>query len=386
MRAPALVPAFDFRARIARAAGALGAAGADALLVSHLANLRYLSGLDASAGHGLLTAAGCLYLLVDARYQTAARAQVDLIGADVLIAVDTADIRVADWIAERCVREGIAQLRLESRVLPLHQARLVERALLTAAWAGTLVDTPLDLIEELRRVKDRLELAVLTEGGARLSDVARGVLADGVARAGRTELEVAAEIDGRVRAAGFSRAAFETIVASGPRSAHPHARPTDRRLAGGEVVVLDFGGVYGGYCVDLTRTVCLGQPSAEVDRQYWAVYAAQQAGCAAIGPGVVPADVDRAARQVLEAAGLGAAFGHGTGHGLGLEVHEAPRLARPLPEDAAQPPLEAGVVCTIEPGAYLTGRAGIRIEDDVVVTADGHRQITDVPLGWPTAH
>ena len=214
----------------------------------------------------------------------------------------------------------------------------------------------------------------------------RGILADDVARPGRTELEVAADIDARVRAAGFSRAAFDTIVASGPRSALPHARPTDRRLERGDVVVLDFGGVYGGYCVDLTRTVCLGQPSAEVDRQYHAVLAAQQAGCAAVRPGVLPADVDRAARQVLEAAGLGEAFGHGTGHGLGLEVHEAPRLARPRPEDAAQPPLEAGVACTIEPGAYVTGRAGIRIEDDVVVTADGHEQITDVPLGWPTAH
>jgi len=380
------LPSYDFRTRIAGAAAGLAAAGADALLVSHLANLRYLSGLEVSAGHGLLTAAGCLYLLVDARYQAAARAQADLLGSDVLIAVDTTDRRAASWIAEHCVREGIAHLRLESRVLPLHEARTLERALATAAWAGTLVDTPLDLVEGLRRVKDRLELLVLSEGGARLSDVARGVLGDGVARAGHTELDVAAEIDRRVRAAGFSRAAFETIVASGPRSALPHARPTDRRLDHGDVVVLDFGGVYGGYCVDLTRTVCLGQPSAEVDRQYWAVRAAQEAGCAAVGPGVSPADVDRAARQVLEAAGFGAAFAHGTGHGLGLEVHEAPRLARPLPDDATQPPLEAGVVCTIEPGAYLTGRAGIRIEDDVVVTADGHRAITDVPLGWPTAH
>ena len=227
---------------------------------------------------------------------------------------------------------------------------------------------------------------MLREGGARLSEAARGILADGVARAGRTELDVAAEIDARIRAAGFSRTAFDTIVASGPRSALPHARPTARRLEPGEVVVLDFGGVYGGYCVDLTRTVCLGQPTTDVDRQYQAVLAAQRAGCAAVRPGAFPADVDRAARQVLEAAGLGEAFGHGTGHGLGLEVHEAPRLARPQPEDAAQPPLEVGVACTIEPGAYVTTRAGIRIEDDVVVTADGHERITDVPLGWPTAH
>jgi Xaa-Pro aminopeptidase len=384
--APVLAPTFDFRARISRAAAALAAAGGDALVISHPPNLRYLSGLDATAGQGVLTRAGHLYLLVDRRYEAAARARADEVGSDVLTPVPTADTRPAVWIAGHCVREGVAHLVLESRVLSLHEARLIERELRGGDWRGTLVDTPLDLVEGLRRVKDAAELSLLREGGARLSAVARGVLADRVARAGRTELEVAADIDARVRAVGFSRAAFDTIVASGPRSALPHARPSARRLEPGEVVVLDFGGVYGGYCVDLTRTVCLGQPTADVDRQYQTVLMAQQAGCAAVGPGSLPAEVDRAARRVLEAAGLGEAFGHGTGHGLGLEVHEAPRLARPRPEDAAQPPLEAGVACTIEPGAYVTARAGIRIEDDVVVTADGHERITDVPLGWPTAH
>jgi Xaa-Pro aminopeptidase len=386
VRAPVLAPSFDFRARVCRAAGALAAAGADALVISHLPNLRYLSGLEATAGHGLLTAAGHLHLLVDPRYVAAARDRADEVGVDVLRPVATADIRPATWIAAHCVREGVTRLVLESRVMSLHDARVLQRALAAQSWTGAIDDTPLDLIEELRRVKDAAELSVLREGGARLSEVARGVLADRVARMGRTELEVAAEIDARVRRSGCSRAAFDTIVASGPRSALPHARPTARRLEAGEVVVLDFGGVYGGYCLDLTRTVCLGQPPTDVDRQYHAVLEAQRAGCAAVRPGASPADVDRAARQVLETAGLGEAFGHGTGHGLGLEVHEAPRLARPQPEDVAQPPLEAGVACTIEPGAYVTSRAGIRIEDDVVVTVDGYERITDVPLGWPTAH
>ena len=386
MRVPDVVPTFDFRARVSRAAAALTAAGADALVISHLPNLRYLSGLEATAGQGLLTAAGQLYLLVDPRYEAAAQDRAGEVGPDVLRPVLTSGVRPSAWIAAHCIRESVAHLVLESRVITLHEARLLQRGLDAERWAGTIVDTPLDLIEGLRRVKDPVELSMLREGGARLSEAARGILADGVARAGRTELDVAAEIDARIRAAGFSRTAFDTIVASGPRSALPHARPTARRLEPGEVVVLDFGGVYGGYCVDLTRTVCLGQPTTDVDRQYQAVLAAQQAGCAAVRPGASPADVDRAARQVLEAAGLGEAFGHGTGHGLGLEVHEAPRLARPQPEDAAQPPLEVGVACTIEPGAYVTTRAGIRIEDDVVVTADGHERITDVPLGWPTAH
>ncbi len=382
----ASLPAFDYRARLARASAAVQGAGADALYISHLTNLRYLCGLEATAGAGLLTADGRLHVLVDPRYEAAAGARADEVGRDLVIPVHTSAIRPAAWLADRCVGEGMRALVLESRVLSLHDGRLLEHELAAVEWRGTLVDAPLDLIEGLRRVKDAAELAILREAGRRLSDAARGILRDGVARAGRSELEVAADIDARVRAAGFSRAAFDTIVASGPRSALPHARPTDRRLSTDEVVVLDFGGVYGGYCVDLTRTVCLGTPSPEVDRQYQAVLAAQVAGCSAVGPGAEPGDVDKAARDVLDAAGLGETFGHGTGHGLGLEVHEAPRLARPRPDDAAQPSLEAGVVCTIEPGAYVTGRAGIRIEDDVVVTGDGHQRITDVPLGWPAAH
>lgn len=379
-------PVFDYRARIARAGEALRQAGGGALLISHLPNLRYLTGLEATAGLACLHAEGRLSLLVDPRYEAAAAACAAEVGHDLIGVVATAHAPASQWLAALAREQDLPQIALESRVLSLHDARQVERALAGRGWHGALIDTPLDLIESLRRIKDAVELSVLVEGGARLSEVARGVLREGVARPGRTELEVAADIDGRLRQAGFSRPAFDTIVASGPRSAFPHARPTSRRLVAGDVVVLDFGGVYGGYCVDLTRTVCLGLPAPEVDRQYAAVLAAQQAGCAAVRPGTLPSDVDRAVRQVLEAAGLGEAFGHGTGHGLGLEVHEAPRLARPRPEDAAQPPLEAGVVCTIEPGAYVTGRAGIRIEDDVVVTVDGHRRITDVPLGWPTAH
>ncbi len=385
MRDPGPLPTFDHQARLQRAGAALAAAGADALLISHLPNLRYLSGLDATAGHGLLTRDGRLHVLVDPRYEAAA-AECAVVVGDVVVPVATAHRPVQAWVADYCAGEGVGALVLESRSLTRHDGAQVEAALHKAGWTGTLVDRPLDVIERLRANKDADELAVLREAGARLSDVARSVLADGVAAEGRTELAVAADIDARVRAAGFSRAAFDTIVASGPRSAFPHARPTARRLEPGDVVVLDFGGVYGGYCVDLTRTVCLGPPTPEIDRQYAAVWAAQRAGCAAVAPGVTPADVDRAARQVLEAAGLGEAFGHGTGHGLGLEIHEAPRLGRPRPDDTAQPPLEAGVVCTIEPGAYVTGRAGIRIEDDVVVTTDGHARLTDVPLGWPTAH
>lgn len=386
MRASVSSLAFDYRARLARATAALIAGGGDTLLVTHLPNLRYLSGLEATAGVGLLEAGGRLHLLADPRYEAAALARVEDVGRDVLTSSPTA---VTSWtaaVARHCVGLGVRRLMLESRVLPLHQARQLEQALAASGWRGLFDDVPHDLVEGLRRVKDDAELEVLRDAGTRLSHVARGVLAQAVAAPGRTELDVAAAIDARIRAAGFSGLAFETIVASGARSAFPHARPTARTLQPGEVVVLDFGGVYGGYCVDLTRTVCLGAPSADVDAQYHAVLAAQHAACAVVAPGVLPGEVDRAARTILEAASLGDAFGHGTGHGLGLEVHEAPRLARPRPEDPAQPSLEARVVCTIEPGAYVPGRAGIRIEDDVVVTSAGHDRLTDVPLGWPSAH
>ena len=173
---------------------------------------------------------------------------------------------------------------------------------------------------------------------------------------GRTERAIAADIEAAIREAGFSRPAFETIVASGPNSALPHARPTDRQLKAGDPTVLDFGGVYDGYCVDLTRTVQLGACSAALARLYAAVAEAQQAAIQAIRPGVVASDVDAAARQVLERHGLGDAFGHGTGHGLGLEVHEEPRIARPTPRNV-DAVIEPGMVFTVEPGAYVRASA-----------------------------
>jgi Xaa-Pro aminopeptidase len=166
-------------------------------------------------------------------------------------------------------------------------------------------------------------------------------------------------------------------VASGPNSALPHARPTGRRLADGDLVVLDFGGVLGGYCVDLTRMAAVGSISAEAMALYEGVREANVAATRAVRSGIEASDVDRAARDVLEARHLGPAFLHGTGHGLGLEIHEAPRIAKP---DADVPQrLEQGMVFTIEPGAYVEGIGGVRIEDDVIVTLDGCEVLTRVP-------
>jgi Xaa-Pro aminopeptidase len=240
---------------------------------------------------------------------------------------------------------------------------------------GPLVPTE-RIVERVRMVKDDGEIAIFREAAARLSEIARRL--PELVRPGQTEREVANAIEEAMRRSGFSRPAFDTIVASGPNSALPHASPTDRVIRPGDPTVLDFGGVYGGYCVDLSRTVQLGASSPEIARILSAVAEAQQAAIAAVAPGRRPSEVDAAARTVLERHGLGEAFGHGTGHGLGLEIHEEPRVGRPVPGQPDEP-LQPGVVITIEPGAYVPGLGGVRIEDDVVVTTSGCEVLTDVP-------
>jgi Xaa-Pro aminopeptidase len=169
---------------------------------------------------------------------------------------------------------------------------------------------------------------------------------------------------------------------SGPNGALPHATAGDRLIARGDLVVVDFGGVMDGYCVDMTRTVAVGPPAAEARRVYAAVLEAQRTAVAAVKAGVAPSEIDRAAREVLEQAGLGEAFGHGTGHGLGIDVHEGPRISKARPSGTsagASRLLEPGMVFTVEPGAYLPSWGGVRIEDDVLVTAEGCEELTDAP-------
>jgi Xaa-Pro aminopeptidase len=231
------------------------------------------------------------------------------------------------------------------------------------------------IVEKYREIKDAGEIDTLRRGGAMIASVASR-LRQVVAR-NRAEQEVAEAIDRAIGDAGFERAAFPTIVASGPNSALPHARPGPRRLTDGDLVVLDFGGVLDGYCVDLTRMAAVGQVAPAARRLYEGVRAANAAAIAAVRPGIETHMIDAAARTVLEVLGLGDAFLHATGHGLGLEVHEAPRLARPDPESTEI--VENGMVFTIEPGAYVQGVGGVRVEDDVLVTADGADVLTDVP-------
>ncbi|HET7695104.1 MAG TPA: Xaa-Pro peptidase family protein [Vicinamibacterales bacterium] len=353
------------------------AAELDALVVTHLPNLRYLTGFSGSAGAAVLMPRRCL-LLVDFRYVTAAN---DLAGAlDGLVTVETFDRSYDEAIVDVLRRERSVRIGVEAAYLPVSRFNAISSALaarsplpvesLTAAPALVATER---IVERARLIKDAAEVETLREAGRRLGRLALDV--PRLVREGRTELDIAAEIETALRLAGFSRPAFETIVASGPNSALPHARPTDRPIRAGEPTVLDFGGVYDGYCVDLTRTVQLGAVSGRQAALFAAVREAQDAAIRTVRPGVAASTIDAAARSVLERHGLGEAFGHGTGHGLGLEVHEEPRIARQSPRLPDQV-IEPGMVFTIEPGAYVPGIGGVRIEDDVLVTADGCEVLT----------
>lgn len=352
-------------------------AGVDALTVSHLPNVQYLTGFVGSAGAAIVLRHSCL-LVVDFRYVTAATTlAVPLEG---LVRVETFDRSYDEAIVELLGRAGVSRIGIEAAYLPVSRFNAISAGLAARtaapprAGAGMPVLVPTErLVESARIIKDEAEIAALREGGRRLGAIAAGV-AD-LVREGRTECEIAVDIEQAMRKAGFARPAFETIVASGPNSALPHARPTARPVQAGDPTVLDFGGVYDGYCVDLTRTVQLGAVSAPLAKLYAAVTEAQQVALEAVRPGVASSAIDAAARSVLQRHGLGDAFGHGTGHGLGLEVHEEPRIARPsgrLPDLVVEP----GMVFTIEPGAYVPGVGGVRIEDDVLVTETGCEVLT----------
>jgi Xaa-Pro aminopeptidase len=262
----------------------------------------------------------------------------------------------------------------EAAHLPVARYHWLRSTLGKAASPPALVGVE-GLVERARIVKDAHELKTLRTAAEMLSAVVPGAIEE--VRRGRSERDIALAIDWRMRRAGFERAAFDTIVAAGPNAALPHAHPGERILTEGDLVVLDFGGVYDSYCVDLTRTVSVGAAGGREREVYAAVLAAHDAAIRAVQPGTSRFAIDEAARNELTSRGLGEAFGHGTGHGLGVEVHEAPRISRRRPGiDLDDDPVEAGMVFTIEPGAYVPDWGGVRIEDDVVVTPDGVEVLT----------
>ena len=356
---------------------AMRKASLDAVVVTAMPNIAWLTNFAGSSAIVLLTADN-LRFITDSRYVTAVAEMRETPHDCPELELTAVDGSYDATLAAVLTGGGFARIGFESAHLTVGRFRWLEATLGKAsAPAPELV--PFDsVLETARSVKDAYETALFRQAGAMLSDVTRQVLR--LPRAAMTERELALQIDITIRQGGFEKPAFETIVASGPNAALPHARPTNRKLGEGDLVVLDFGGVYDSYCVDLTRTVVVGRASQRARDVHEAVRQAHNRAIEVSGPGVSRFDIDAAARDSLTSAGLGWAFGHGTGHGLGLEVHEDPRVARRGPNvDTSRELVEVGMVFTIEPGAYFPGWGGVRIEDDVLVTESGVELLTQVP-------
>jgi len=335
---------------------ALAERGLDRLLVTDLTNVRYLTGFTGTNG-AVICGPGVRLFLTDFRYTERAAAEVS----------EWEIVTVAgDWLAGIAERLG-GKVGFEDDHVSVRSLTKLEEKLpegIEAVAAGGTV-------EALRRVKDAEELTAIAEA-AKLADAAlKATVEEGFA--GKTERAVAAAFEARVREAG-AVPSFETIVAAGPNGAQPHAEPGPRVIGKNELIVFDMGAKLDGYCSDGTRTYATGDPGEEGRRVYEAVLAAQQASLEAIRPGEKGEDVDAAARKAIDDAGHGEHFGHGLGHGVGLDIHEGPRLS--LRSDDI---LAANEVVTVEPGIYLPGDLGVRIEDLVVVTDTGVRNLSSLP-------
>ncbi|RJK96760.1 M24 family metallopeptidase [Vallicoccus soli] len=346
-RRPQPAPPEALAARRDRVRAALPGLGADAALVTRLVDVRYLTGFTGSNG-ALLVGAGRDVLATDGRYRTQAAEEAP--GVELLV-----QRAVALALAREAARGGRVRVAVDEQ----HVTVALHREL-----AGTGVDLVAlgPLVQGLRSVKDEHELALLRAACA-ISTQALEQLLPTVAP-GRSERDIALDLESRMLALGAEAVGFPSIVATGPHSAVPHHRPTDRQVARGDLLKIDFGARYGGYHADCTRTVVLGEPAAWQRDLHALVHEAQRAGREALAPGVPVADVDRAARRVVEEAGHGEDFPHGLGHGVGLEIHEAPMMGYD-----AEARLADRTPVTVEPGVYLAGRGGVRIEDTLVVGA-----------------
>jgi Xaa-Pro aminopeptidase len=375
---PSLAP-LEVAGRLERLRARLASAGregatVDALLVTTPANVRWVTGFSGSAGL-LLVAGERAWLTTDGRYRTQAADQLAAAGVE-----DEVDLVVGDVRAQRqALVTGAGAVG--ARRIGLEADRVSWAAM--DDWARAFVGADLEptrgVVEGLRAVKDRGEVARI-ERAAAIADAALVELLPRLAEVASddavlTESTFAADLDHAMRLRGAEESAFETIVASGENSAKPHARPGLRHIRRGDTVVIDFGATFDGYRSDMTRTFFVGEPTdAELADVWKVVSESQQAGVERVGPGVVASEVDAACRRLIADRGLGERFEHGTGHGVGLDIHEAPAVG---PGSTAI--LEPGTVVTVEPGVYLPGRGGVRIEDTLVVTEQGSRALTRFP-------
>jgi Xaa-Pro aminopeptidase len=345
----------------------LGALGArltsekiDALLITSLPNIRYLTGFSGSSAIVIATPSE-VRLLTDFRYETQVA---DEVGDIAQVRIEPVSLWTGLWDMLQKL-PSIEMIGFESAHL-LHRdfQRLLNDG---SRWQWR---PQLNVVEDLRESKDEDEVTLITEAGAIATNALARTLS--AVHAGMTELEIAGVLEKALRDEGSEEAPFPPIVASGPRSALPHARASSRVVNRGEFLLIDFGAQHGGYCSDVTRTFVLGDPTPEQRDVYAIVRDANHIAAHSIRAGMTGAAADGLARSYIERCGYGEAFGHSLGHGLGLEVHEAPRLAR-----TAETALTAGAVVTIEPGIYRPGWGGVRIEDDVHLSANGPQILTN---------
>jgi len=353
----------DYVGRQARLRAELDRRKVDALVVTHLPNVRYLCGFTGSAG--VLLAARRPVFFTDGRYAEQASSEVH--GARICIVRGG----TLPSVAATCAKLGLKRVAIEAEHLTVVQFGALEQALGKGVKLVRLTGS----VEALRALKDADEIELLRNAVDLASRLFRPLLRS--IRSGQAESAVAGKLEYMARKAGAERMSFETIVASGERSALPHGLASSTKLPAEGFVVLDYGVVLDGYCSDMTRTVHLGGATGEARGLYRAVLEAQLAAISVVRGGVTAGEVDRAARRELRRAKLDRFFTHSTGHGVGLEVHEVPRLA--AGNDAV---LQPGMVITIEPGVYLPGKCGIRIEDMLLVTERGYEVLTPVGKEW----
>jgi len=330
-----------------------------AALVTRLVNVRYLTGFTGSNAALLVAADGRDVLATDGRYATQSAQQ----AADLDRVIDR---RVLTHLADRAARAGLRRLAYES-----HQVTVDGLHSLREATPGLELISLNSAVEELRSVKDEAEIDLLRRACAIADRALAELIAAGGIRTGRSELRIAHDLDSRMLELGAEAVSFGTIVASGPNSAIPHHAPTGREIEPGDFVKLDFGATFAGYHSDMTRTVVIGRPSQWQREVYDLVATAQRIGTEALGVGIECAAVDAAVRNHIAAAGHDEGYPHGLGHGVGLEIHEAPMLG---PSAAGR--LGDRMAITIEPGVYLEGRGGVRIEDTLVVRAQRPELLT----------
>ena len=346
----------------------LRSAGADALLVTNFINVTYLTGFTGDDSYLLVLKSGEV-LLTDPRYTT----QLEQECPGLELEVRQPGVAMIEAVERTVKRAKAVRLGIEGQSMTVSLRDQIAEKLPKIQIVPTR-----DLVEHLRIIKDKQEVEAIRQA-IWYAQRAFGVLRASL-RPERTEKEIADELEHQMRLYGAKSSSFTPIIAVGPRAALPHARPTDKRIGEADFVLVDWGADGGLYKSDLTRVLVTGKIPPKLERIYRVVLSAQQQAIDAIRPGITAHEVDNVAREIIGRAGFGRNFGHGLGHGIGLEIHEAPRLTA-----GQQLTLEPGMVVTVEPGIYLPGWGGVRIEDDVLVTRTGHEVLTSTPKQWDDA-